>query len=136
MKLEKAELDIAMNIAKRQAGYSPDEFKQVGCVALDGDGVLIAQGFNNMGQKPDDPIKLDREARRDLVIHAEIAMSRTLLPSEAVTVVATLFPCVHCMTLLASYGVKTLYYEEIYDKDIPAKRVAEFHGITCIQYTR
>jgi deoxycytidylate deaminase len=104
---------------------------KVGCVLLDINDEVIALGFNHLGKTAPVSMYQDREGRRPFVIHAEIAaLSSIYLNSDKpITAIVTLLPCTHCMCALASFGVKSLYYHQAYDKDLKAIEVAKHYSI-------
>lgn len=119
------------------ASESPDPWKKVGCLGFDIQKQIVATGFNHAGgrAKPGSKFWINRDDRRNFVIHAELNMLAAVPPDEIIQgIVTTLFPCIHCMRALAAFGIIEVHYGEIYDKDRDALAVADFHGITCIQY--
>jgi deoxycytidylate deaminase len=47
----------------------------------------------------------------------------------------TLLPCQSCFTLLARYGIKTVWYGEVYERDPVALDLAKEFGIELVQIT-
>lgn len=133
MKMTKRVIKELIQQAEEQAYMSPDPWKKVGCVGISKDGYYFSVGHNHAGSVKNSAFWLNRESRRPFIIHAEIEMLSRCMKAIH-TVVITLFPCVACMNALAAFGIKRIYYGEIYDKDRQALEVAKFHGITCIQY--
>jgi deoxycytidylate deaminase len=117
--------------AEEIASKSPDPYKKVGIIAFDEDDNLVTFGFNHAGKTvgPDHPFWINRETRRPFMTHAEQDLVRTLRGRKPHSVVITLFPCTSCVSLLASIGVKEIYYKEVYDKDLLALAVAVHYEI-------
>lgn len=119
-------------MAEEVAATSPDPFMKVGCVGVNSHrDQLIAVGSNHMPGHNNDPIWNDRDARRPLVVHAEIRMCAAILAGTIDEVYLTLFPCCNCMLTLVQHGVKRIVYKDIYDKDRAALNIARFYGVKC-----
>lgn len=132
----------AMNIALKAALESPDPWMKVGCVGLNENKEFVASGYNSildakpelMGWRSVEDFMSERTLRRPFMVHAETMMCSYIKKGEIQEVVITLFPCVDCMKLLASHGVKKVTYLEAYDKDKASFRIAQFFGIEVNQY--
>lgn len=123
-----------MKLAKCLAEESPDPYKKVCCIALDERDNFLYHGVNGIrDMEVSNNFWADRKKRRKFIIHAEIAMVKFIGNTQIQSVVTTLFPCVHCMTVLAAYHVRQLFFDEMYDKDKPAIAVAAFYNIECIK---
>lgn len=129
--------------ARKAAEKSPDPHKKVGCVAMRDMSwgkrgrkeftSILAVGWNHAKQAPAEFYE-NRENRRPFIIHAELDLLAKVSPDvEISAIIITLFPCVNCMLALASRNVHTIYYGEVYEKDLPAFRIAEFYDIKCIK---
>jgi dCMP deaminase len=121
-----------MREAKKYASFSQDPYMKVGCIALDWRGEFVASGFNRT-KVVDEVFWDDRASRRKFMIHAEVDLAVNLRGRGVRVVVITLFPCVHCMTILARLDIKELYFLRKYDKDKDAFEVAKFYGIEVYQ---
>jgi dCMP deaminase len=122
-----------MDRAKKFAdNFSSDPYMKVACIALDWRGEFMASGFNRT-KTVDEAFWYDRDARRKFMIHAEVDLAINLRGRLARAVVITLFPCVHCMTILGRLDIRELYFEKKYDKDKDAFEVAKFYGIEVYQ---
>jgi len=126
-----------MYVAKSIASGSLDPYKQVGCLILDADGVVISTGINHLDRTAPVSLYKEREKRRPYMIHAELAALGDINRhhGRGHTVIVTLLPCVHCMTALAAFKIKEVYYREAYEKDLMALDVAIHHNIICQQVT-
>ncbi len=130
-----SELVVKVEATDTMAAYSPDPWRKVGCIGLNDHGDLLAAGYNHIGDKKNEHLLADRDARRPFMIHAELEMLSHLQKKDQLsTVVVTLLPCAHCMTALAAFNVNTVYYGQMLEKDRQSLEVAKFHGITCVQY--
>ena len=105
----------ALELAQVASTMSEDPYKKVGAVAMRPDNSIAAVSYN--GAPPNVEIDWsDRDKRRIYVIHAETNLLRFIKPHECDRVAITLSPCVDCLKNMAAYGIKTIIYEEKYDK--------------------
>lgn len=109
---EETALILAETIAKCR---SQDPYEQVGaCAVLQDNSVSL--GYN--GAPPGVEIDWsEREGRRAKVIHAEVNALRAVVPGQCKFLAVTLLPCRHCMTFIASKGIKKVVYREVYERD-------------------
>jgi deoxycytidylate deaminase len=75
----------------------------------------------------------NREARRKREIHAEINALRYVRPGECWLMASTLLPCTDCIKAIAAYGIRTLIFQDVYDRDYSALTLAEDFRIDLIQ---
>lgn len=104
-----------MKLAIDAADMSEDPWVQVGAVAVRPNGSIAAVCYNGAPPK----VELDwsnRDERRKFVCHSEQNLTHFIRPNECDTVAVTLAPCLDCMKSLASYGIKTVYFRDFYDK--------------------
>jgi dCMP deaminase len=109
-----------MELAKTAALRSEDPYRKVGACLMRADHTIAALGFNGAPAGVDLDWT-DRDERRQWMLHAEANALRYVTPGEVKTVVTTSLPCAPCMLLIASYGIKEVYYMEeldpaVYDK--------------------
>lgn len=99
-----------MNLAVQAAETrSQDPYVQVGACCLRADGSIAAIGYNG----PPPGIEIDwsnRASRRKRVIHAEANTLRYVKPGEGHILAVTMIPCLSCLSLIASWGIKEVYY--------------------------
>jgi deoxycytidylate deaminase len=126
-----------MHVAYSYSSGSLDPFKKVGCVLLDEQETVVGLGFNHLAKEEPRSAYQDREARRPFMIHAEIdALSSFHKRLEApVIAIVTLLPCTYCMTVLAAFKIRKVYFHEAYEKDLKSLEVANRHGILTEQVT-
>lgn len=111
-----------MELAKTAALRSEDPYRKVGACLMRADHTVAALGFN--GAPPGVEIDWDnRDERRQWVLHAEANALRYVTPGEVEMVVCTSLPCTSCMLLIASYGIKQVFYRDeldpaVYDRDL------------------
>lgn len=123
----------AMRLADTASLRSEDPYRKVGTCLMRADHTVAALGFN--GAPPGVEIDWeDRDARRAWVLHAESNALRYVRPGEVEMVVTTTLPCTQCMLLIASYGIKQVYYRDeldpaIYDRE-QILAIAERSGIS------
>lgn len=124
--------EYAMELAKAAALRSEDPYRKVGACILRYDNTVAAIGYN--GAPPGVEINWsDRDERRRRVSHAESAALRYIKPHEAKLIAVTLLPCSECIKNIAMYGIKEVYYEEIYDRDNFAIELAKEFEISLIK---
>lgn len=118
--LKPKELDFYMGVAKQAASMSHAVRRKVGCTLVTENGVMV-YGYNGTlkGQDNVCEIEVDGElVTKDAVMHAErnalAKAGREGLRTQGSYVFITLSPCVGCATLLASFGVKGVVFEEQY----------------------
>jgi dCMP deaminase len=122
----------ALSLAKVASLKSKDPFVKVGCALLRHDNTIASLGYNGFPTgMPED--YCNRDERRKFVIHAEQNSLRFIKPNECYLAATTLLPCNNCLKSLASYGIKKVIYEKIYDKDPSSLDLAEKFGIELIQ---
>ncbi len=112
---------------------SEDLHTKVGCCAFRADNSIVSLGYN--GAPPGVKIDwTDRDAKNKRVTHAEISCLRYAKPGEVSYLTVTTHPCVHCLPVIASYGIKTVYFGEEYHRDAEdATRIAAEFGIEMIK---
>ena len=131
LKKEEWWLELAEVAAKR----SEDPYCKVGAVAIRPDGSIAAVSYNGAPSK----IEIDwsdRNKRRQFVVHAETNLLRYIKPHECPNVAVTLAPCYDCLKNLASYGIKNIFFKDLYDKcDFEAlKQMANLYKISLYKY--
>jgi len=109
---------------------SEDPFRKVGAAALDHDNRVIATAYNGLAPGFDAPADFwnDRDARQKFMLHAEINLCSLFKRGEVKIVATTTMPCTACMQTLCAYGIKEIYFEEIY-KASDAPEIAKLYGI-------
>ena len=124
--------EYGMLLASAAAQRSPDPHMIVGAAAFRKDRSTIATGYN--GARPGEEIDwTDRDARRPHVLHAEYNCLKYTKPGEPYYLYVTLLPCSGCLSLAADYGVKEIYYGEIYNRDTSTLTKAADLGIEIHQ---
>lgn len=124
--------EYALDLAEVAAKKSKDPWRQVGACLLRHDNTVAGIGFNGFpaGMRED---WQDRDKRRLLVVHAEQNALRYVKPDECELIAVTLLPCNDCLKAIASYGIKSIVYREIYDRDITSINLAQDFGIKLIR---
>jgi len=124
----------AMALAHVASLRSEDPYRKVGAAALDHDNRVIATAYNGLAPGFNAPAGFwtDREARQKFMLHAEINLCSLFKRGEAKIVATTTMPCTACMQTLCAYGIKEIYYQEIYHAS-DAPEIAEIYGITLEQ---
>ena len=124
----------AMALAHVASLRSEDPYRKVGAAALDFDNRVIGTAYNGLapGYNPSPEFWEDREARQKFMLHAEINLCSLFKRGEAKIIATTTMPCTSCMQTLCSYGIKEIYYQEVYHAS-DAPEIAELYGIRLEQ---
>ncbi len=124
----------AMALAHVASLRSEDPYRKVGAAALDYDNRVIGTAYNGLapGYDPSPEFWADRDARQKFMLHAEINLCSLFRRGEAKLVATTTMPCTACMQTLCAYGIKEIYYQEIYHAS-DAPEIAELYGIKLEQ---
>lgn len=127
--------EYALKIAEVAALRSEDKFVQVGSCALDYSNRVIGVAYNGLasGISVSDSFWDDRDARRPFMIHAEVNLLSLVKRGECRLLACTLLPCSCCASMIASYGIKTVVYRDVYFRDDKALDIFKFNGIECKQ---
>jgi dCMP deaminase len=115
---------------------SEDPYRKVGAAALDHDNRVIATAYNGLAPGFNAPADfwIDREGRQKFMLHAEINLCSLFKRGEAKIVATTTMPCTACMQTLCAYGIKEIYYREIYHAS-DAPEIAKLYAIKLEQIT-
>lgn len=122
-----------MRLAIEAASRSEDPYLQVGCCILRKDHTVASLGYN--GPPPGIEVDWsDRDKRRKRMVHAEINCLRNVRVGEGDILAVTLSPCLPCLTAIASWGIKKVFYKDIHqtmDPDMPI--IAKEFGMEVVQ---
>lgn len=126
----------AMALAQVASLRSEDPYRKVGAAALDFDNRVIGTAYNGLapGYDPPEGFWDDREARQKFMLHAEINLCSLFRRGEAKLVACTTMPCTSCMQTLCAYGIRKIYYRDVYHKS-DAQEVADLYGVQLEQIT-
>jgi len=139
MRVRPSKNDYFMMIAEVVKLRSPDPKTQVGAVLVDQNDHIIGTGHNGtVPGYPDDTLDwVTRDASLyEHIVHAEI---NCVLHSHAkfgtgAKLYVTMSPCKDCVKVIASAGIKTVFFKERYkDHDLVLKLAQDF-GIQLIQH--
>ncbi|MGJ8671783.1 deoxycytidylate deaminase [Rubritalea sp.] len=124
----------AMALAHVASLRSEDPFRKVGAAALDFDNRVIGTAYNGLAPGFDAPSGFwdDREGRQKFMLHAEVNLCSLFKRGEAKVIATTTMPCTACMQTLCAYGVKEIYYRDVYKKS-DAPEIAKVYGIILEQ---
>lgn len=124
----------ALRLAAAAAIRSEDLNYKVGAVVLRPDNSVAGVGYNGAPSQ----VTLDwedRDGRRPFVIHAEMNAMRycTRVEVEGGLMAVTHTPCVHCLPMIAAYGITRVVYSRewsaVSDSDEHQKMVAAGLGL-------
>lgn len=128
--------EYALALAHVASLRSEDPFRKVGAAALDFDNRVIGTAYNGLAPGYDAPVEFwaDRERRQKFMLHAEINLCSLFRRGEARLVAITTMPCTSCMQTLCAYGIREIYYRDMYECS-EAPEIAELYGIRleCIE---
>ena len=125
----------ALNIAHTASQRSEDPYIKVGACALNEENMVVGVGYNGLasGKSFNEAFWGDRNYRRHFMIHAEVNFLSLFKKGEAKLLACTLMPCASCATMIASYGIETVIYKDIYHRDRKALSIFDFYGIKCVK---
>ncbi len=120
----------AMALAHVASLRSEDPYRRVGAAALDFDNRVIGTAYNGLAPGFNAPAGFwdDRVARQKFMLHAEINLCSLFKRGEAKLVATTTMPCTACMQTLCAYGIKEIYYRDVYHES-DAPEIARTYGI-------
>lgn len=124
----------AMALAHVASLRSEDPFRKVGAAALDYDNRVIATAYNGLAPGFVAPAGFweDREKRQKFMLHAEVNLCSLFRRGEVKIVATTTMPCTACMQTLCAYGIKEVYYRDVYHSS-DAPEIAETYGVKISQ---
>lgn len=103
-------------VAQTMAGFSKDLSTQVGAIAVDDDGLILASGFNGFprGVYDDPALYADKTQKYPRVVHAEancitMAARHGIRLMNSNLIVTSLYPCCDCAKLIIQAGIKRVY---------------------------
>ncbi|MAF43684.1 MAG: deoxycytidylate deaminase [Parcubacteria group bacterium] len=126
----------ALNIAETAAQRSEDPHRQVGACALNYQNMVIGVGYNGLAPGVTMPYKNfweNRDHRRKFMIHAEANCLSLCKRGDIKLLAVTLLPCSYCATMISAYGIKEVYYKDIYEKDEQALEIFNFYLVKLIR---
>lgn len=126
----------AMALAHVASLRSEDPFRKVGAAALDFDNRVIGTAYNGLAPGFDAPPGFwdDRDQRQKFMLHAEVNLCSLFKRGEAKLIASTTMPCTACMQTLCAYGIREIYYRDVY-KESSAPQIAKTYGIHMEQIT-
>jgi dCMP deaminase len=120
----------AMALAHVASLRSEDPYRKVGAAALDHDNRVIGTAYNGLAPGFNPPFGFwdDREARQKFMLHAEVNLCSLFRRGEAKLIATTTMPCTACMQTLCAYGIREIYYRDIYHAS-DAPEIAKLYGV-------
>ena len=124
--------EYALQIADVASLRSEDPHRKVGACALNHQNMVVGVGYNGLasGKNVDEQFWLDREVRRKYMIHAEANCLSLCNKGDVKLLAVTLLPCSYCATMIAAYGVKEVYYNDVYERDDSAFDILDFYNVS------
>lgn len=132
-------LNIAKVLSENISRISEDPYTKVGAIVLNKDGRVLSLGYN--GLAPNKNVQKsfwkNRDIRRKYMIHAEMnALSCISRYDNPYYLYVNLLPCGYCANLIASYGIKEVFYNEEYHLDSSSKEIFKFYKIKSTKYNQ
>ncbi len=126
--------EYAMALAHVASLRSEDPYRKVGAVAIDFDNRVIGTAYNGLapGYNAAPEFWTDRDARRSFMLHAEVNLCSLFTRGNVKLVACTTEPCTSCMQMLCAYGVREVYFREIYPGS-EARAICDRYGIHLCQ---
>jgi dCMP deaminase len=126
----------AMALAHVASLRSEDPYRKVGAAALDHDNRVIGTAYNGLapGFNPPPGFWDDRDKRQKFMLHAEVNLCSLFRRGEARTVACTTMPCTACMQMLCAYGIREIYYRDVYHTS-DAPEIAALYGVKLVRIT-
>jgi dCMP deaminase len=124
--------EYALSLAKTALLRSEDPYQQVGACALNKEHMVLALGYNGLATGKTiegDWFWGNRDHRRPYMVHAETNCLSLCRKGEVKLLAVTLLPCSYCATMIASYGIPKVVYEEEYKRDTEAHEIFKFYNI-------
>jgi len=111
--------EFAMRLANTAAKERcQDPYVQVGACCLRHDHSVASIGYN--GPPPGVEVDWsDRDKRRKRMLHAEVNCLRYVNPGEGKLLASTVIPCISCLSVIASWGIKEVYYMHEWERSDP-----------------
>lgn len=108
-------IDLALRLAEAARQTSEDKFVKVGAAVLRENGSVLGVGYNGYppGFSLSEREALDRDYRRDYMVHAETNALAFARPGEPHLLAVTYPPCKRCLVEAARYGIKYVVCPEI-----------------------
>ena len=124
--------EYALEIARVASLRSEDPHRKVGACALNHQNMVVGVGYNGLasGKDVSGDFWSDRDARRRYMIHAEANCLSLCNKGEVELLAVTLLPCSYCSTMIAAYGVKEVYYNDLYARDDSAIEILDFYNVS------
>lgn len=125
----------ALELAKTASLRSEDPYVQVGACALDSQHKVLGLGYNGLapGKEVEKEFWYDRDKRRPFMIHAEANCLSLFTSGECEILAVTLMPCPSCATLIASYQIKKIVYQDINRQTDESIEILDFYDIKLQQ---
>jgi len=124
----------AMALAHVASMRSEDPYRKVGAVAIDFANRVIGTAYNGLAPGFDPPPGFwdNRMARQKYMLHAEVNLCSLFTRGTVKLVAVTTQPCTSCMQMLCAYGIKEVYYRDVYETS-EAQAIAGMYGVSLVQ---
>lgn len=125
----------ALNLAHCAALRSEDPYRKVGACALSHDNRVLGVSYNGLqaGKIVSDAFWLDRDERRDFMIHAETNLLSLFKRNECRVLACTLLPCENCARMIAAWNIPLVVYSEEYALAPMSKAIFDFYNVKLLR---
>ena len=126
----------AMALAHVASMRSEDPYRKVGAVAIDFANRVIGTAYNGLAPGFDPPPGFwdNRASRQKYMLHAEVNLCSLFTRGTVKLVAVTTQPCTSCMQMLCAYGIKEVYFRDVYE-DSEAPAIASIYSVSLVQLT-
>lgn len=123
--------EYALHLARCAALRSEDPYRKVGACALSYDNRVLGVAYNGLqsGKSVDDSFWVNRDERRNFVIHAETNLLSLFKRNECKILACTLLPCENCAKMIAAWNIPDVIYSEDYDLAPKSIEIFRFYNI-------
>lgn len=125
-------IKIGKIISNEISKISEDPYLKVGAVVLNKEGRVLSTGYNGLVPKKNGDKKFwsNRDHRRNYMIHAEMnALSCISRYDNPYYIYVNISPCPYCANLIASYGIKEVFYNQDYHLNEVTSKIFKFYNI-------
>lgn len=125
--------EYAMALAHVASMRSEDPYRKVGAVAIDFANRVIGTAYNGLAPGFDPPPGFwdNRTARQKYMLHAEVNLCSLFTRGTVKLVAVTTQPCTSCMQMLCAYGIKEVYFRDVYEAS-EAGAIADIYGVSLV----
>lgn len=125
----------ALIMAEAALTRSEDPWVQVGACVLRHNNSVASVGYNGAAEGKEIDWS-NRDQRRKFAIHAEVNCLRYVRPGECYLLACSMSPCENCVKEISAYGIKQVFFYDLYERAGDAFEVAKVLGVELTQIAR